>query len=256
MATELSRDELEALLGAYALDAADADERDQVEQYLERNPHAAALVDEYRETVALLAYPGTEPPPALRDRIEQLLTEEPPRLQTPPHPGAVTPGSRRTRSRRRIVSIAAVAAALLALITLSLRVVQQNHHINDITTRATSARLRTVAESASHDPRATNVNLFSADGSLRARIVYLPDGQGYLVDTNLTKLTRDRTYQLWALVGDPHSASAISAGVLGPNPNITAFKIRSPVVGFAITEEDSPGVVFLTNPALLQGTIS
>ena len=47
--------ELDALLGAYALDALDPDERAQVDEYLARNPGARAEVDELRETAAALA---------------------------------------------------------------------------------------------------------------------------------------------------------------------------------------------------------
>jgi hypothetical protein len=38
VARELSRRELDELLGAYALDAVDDDEREQVEAYLDRTP--------------------------------------------------------------------------------------------------------------------------------------------------------------------------------------------------------------------------
>jgi anti-sigma factor RsiW len=62
VARELSRRELDELLGAYALDAVDEDEREQVEAYLDRTPEARSLVAEYRETATLLADSGTAPP--------------------------------------------------------------------------------------------------------------------------------------------------------------------------------------------------
>src|ERR1700737_5388485 len=65
VARELSRRELEELLGAYALDAVDDDEREQVEAYLARTPEARSLAAEYRETAALLAHGGTEAPAGL-----------------------------------------------------------------------------------------------------------------------------------------------------------------------------------------------
>ena len=56
MTTPSNPAELDALLGAYVLDALEADERAQVEQYLEQDdPRARAEVDELRETVAALA---------------------------------------------------------------------------------------------------------------------------------------------------------------------------------------------------------
>jgi hypothetical protein len=41
-----------------------------------------------------------------------------------------------------------------------------------------------------------------------------------------------------------------------PGPGVTAFRVHSPVAGFAITDEVSPGVVSPGNPALIQGVVS
>jgi anti-sigma-K factor RskA len=255
MARELSRDELEELLGAYALDAVDADERDQIDQYLDRDPSARSLVAEYHEIAALLAQPTTKAPPGLWDHIARTFEAQAPELQMPSSPAGIQRGRRRLLNIRRVAAIAA-AAATIALVLLTTRVVQQNHQIDDIITETRVAGVRSAAQAASRDPNATHVRLLSRDGSRQARIVYLPDGQGYLVGNNLTKLTPDQTYQLWALVGDGDTTRAISAGVLGPEPTVAAFKVRGAVVGFVITQERTPGVVSSTNPALLQGTVS
>ena len=45
MARELTKQELDDLLGVYALDAVDGEERDQVEEYLDRDPTARARVE-------------------------------------------------------------------------------------------------------------------------------------------------------------------------------------------------------------------
>ena len=70
--------DLDALLGAYALDALDAHDRERVEAYLERDADARAEVDDMRETAASLALlpatsldaPTTKPskPPSTRNR--------------------------------------------------------------------------------------------------------------------------------------------------------------------------------------------
>jgi hypothetical protein len=112
------------------------------------------------------------------------------------------------------------------------------------------------AETASRDPHAARVTLSSTDGALEARAVYLPDGDGFLVQNNLRPLPPDRTYQLWALLGDPGAERTISAGVLGPDPGVTAFKVQGPVAGLAITDEQSPGSVSPSNPVLIQGVVS
>jgi anti-sigma-K factor RskA len=254
VARELSRRELDELLGAYALDAVDDDEREQVEAYLARTPEARSLVAEYRETAALLAHSGTEAPPGLWERIEQTLEEEPPKLATAPsRPLGLE--SRRARLRRRAaVVVAAAAAVVVALLTV--KVVQQGDRIDELGREARAGSVLAAAESASRDPRADRVALSSTDGALEARVVYLPGGEGFLLQSNLRALPPDRTYQLWALMGGSSPERPISAGVLGPDPGITAFRAHGPVVGFAITDEQSPGVVSPGSPPLIQGGVS
>ncbi len=255
MARELSHRELEELLGPYALDAVDDDERDQVDQYLDRNAEARALVAEYRETAALLVYSGTEAPPGLWERIERTLEEEPPRLAIPPAAPPVAPRSRRSALVRRVAVGVAAATAVLIVGALTVKVLQQGDRIDELGRQAKPDAVVAAAETASRDPRAAKVRLSSTDGAREARIVYLPNGDGFLVRDNLAALPADRTYQLWALMGDPQNARPISAGVLGPDPGVAAFRARGPVAGFAITEEQASGVVSPSNPAVVQGAM-
>lgn len=61
---------LEELLGAYALDAVDADEAVAVEEYLERAPHAAHEVARLRNATAWIgATEALTPPPELHDTV-------------------------------------------------------------------------------------------------------------------------------------------------------------------------------------------
>jgi anti-sigma-K factor RskA len=256
VARELSRLELDELLGAYALDAVDDDEREQVEAYLDRTPEARSLVADYRETAALLAHSGSEAPPGLWERIEQTLEEEPPQLATPLPGNVVAFESHRTRFRRRIAVAVGVAAAVVVVGSLTVKVVQQDDRIDELGREAGNGSVLAAAETASRDPHAARVTLSSTDGGLEARAVYLPDGDGFLVENNLRPLPPDRTYQLWALLGDPGAERAISAGVLGPDPGVTAFRVQGPVAGLAITDEQSPGSVSPSNPVLIQGVVS
>ncbi|HEX3669786.1 MAG TPA: anti-sigma factor [Acidimicrobiia bacterium] len=255
MARELSRRELDELFGAYALDAVDDDEREQVEEYLARAPEARSLVADYRETAALLAHSGTEAPPGLWERIEQALEEEPPRLATP-RAAAVGFESGRARLRRRAAVVVAAAAAVVVVALLTVKVVQQGDRIDELGREARAVSVLAAAEGASRDPRAHRVALSSTDGALEARVLYLPGGDGFLLQSNLRALPSDRTYQLWALIGGSSPERPISAGVLGPDPGVTAFRVHGPVVGFAITDEQSPGVVSPGSPPLIQGAVS
>jgi hypothetical protein len=76
------------------------------------------------------------------------------------------------------------------------------------------------------------------------------------MNDDLTPLDPQRTYQLWALVGDAQQPTLISAGVLGADPHVAAFKVSSrPLVGFALTEEQNPGVVRSSNDPVALGTL-
>src|SRR5215207_2223964 len=70
--------ELDELLGAYALDAVDDDERRAVEEYLLINPRARAEVEEHREVASLLAWSGPAAPEGLWDRIAENLDDTAP----------------------------------------------------------------------------------------------------------------------------------------------------------------------------------
>src|SRR5918996_6509030 len=61
---------LDELLGAYALDAVDAEEAVAVEEYLERAPHAAEDVARLRKAAAWIgATEALAPPPELHDAV-------------------------------------------------------------------------------------------------------------------------------------------------------------------------------------------
>lgn len=247
MARELTPEQLDELLGAYALDALPHDERDQVERYLDQSPRARAEVVELRETAALLAHAGNDAPPGLWDRIAGSLPAAPGR----PAPVPLRPPAAR---RRWTLAVAAAVAAAIAIAVLGVQVVRQDERLRELEANAPGDGVLVAAEAARRDPDARTVALRSADGLLEAELVHLPDGNGFLLDDNLAPLPAGRVYQLWALAGEQGSPRAISAGVLGRNPQVSAFRFAGPVMGFLVTEEEAPGVVSTTNRPLLRGT--
>jgi anti-sigma-K factor RskA len=222
--------ELDALLGAYALDALDGDERARVEDYIAANPTARAEVDEMRETAATLALtPGENidmsAPPELWDRIATTIASEP-RDEL---------AARRARKRPNWSTALLVAAAAIVVV-LAVNVVVLQRRANDNTTASAAFNRATHAHGAQQLS-------FAANGTKVAKAVVLPDGSGFLSNVAMTPLASDKTYQLWAVTGDPQHPTMISAGVIGANPRTIGFHVNGPVHGIAISVENAGGAV-------------
>lgn len=212
--------DLDALLGAYALDALPPDEQQRVEAYLAGNAAARAEVDDLRETAAALALAPVDDlraPPELWERIQGELGDE-------------LAVRRRSRARRVSVWVTAAAAALAFVVGVATVVALDD---GSRTTDVATAYERAV------EAGAREFELTGGDGAV-ASIALLDDGTGYLLDEALDPLDTDRVYQLWAVVGPDQRV--ISAGVLGSDPDAAAFTVAGPVEAFVITVEQAPGV--------------
>jgi uncharacterized protein (TIGR03083 family) len=76
---DLTSDQFEDLIGAYALDACDADEVAALDAYVRAHPETAAEVERLRDAAAALGAAGAvEPPLALRDRMLDLAAQRVP----------------------------------------------------------------------------------------------------------------------------------------------------------------------------------
>jgi anti-sigma-K factor RskA len=257
--TDSRRDDIDELLGAYALDALDAGDRAQVESYLGAAPAARAEVDELRETAAMLALvPRADElaPPELWARIQANIdepTENASGQPAAPPANVVDMNARRRGPSWRIVGpIAAAAAVIIGL--LAYQVVDLHRQVDNATATGPVASQALFAR-ASQVPGAKLVTL-TGNGASVARIVVLPDGTGYMVNEGLAPLDASQTYQLWAMVGDRKNPTPISAGVLGPNPVAAPFKVSGPVVGFAVTAEHAGGVQSPQHQPLAQAPLS
>jgi anti-sigma factor RsiW len=248
--TDLTHDHIEGLLGAFALDALDADEAHVVASHLHGCPRCRAEVEVHRETAALLANPGAAAPEGVWDRIAAALDEAPPELD-------LTRLAPLPRPRRRSVSLrvatAAVAAAAVLTALFVVRVGRQDARLAEVSHQVDEVlrkdALRGTALAAMADPDAEEVRLTSSDGKWVARLVRLPDGTGYLVADTLASLPANRSYQLWALRSDAN----ISLGVLGSDPDVSSFQLIGPVQGYAITDEVTGGVAQTGSPPVVVG---
>ncbi len=153
---------------------------------------------------------------------------------------------------------AMVAVAAVAMIGfLGIRGADDRRRIDQLAVGAHVDELRRAANAALADPNARKVDLVSTDGNQSAQAVVLPDGTGYIVNSNLPALAAERTYQLWALVG----TSRVSVGVLGTGtelgvePRVVPFKVGGDVWALAITEETAGGVESTKKDPVVLGRI-
>ncbi len=279
MAHELNHAEAAELLGVFALDALDADERVAVEHHLGRCGMCRAEVMEHIEVAGMLTSGIAGPPSSVWDRIAQDITETPPPLDlatihrfkpsatrppsvsppsvSPPSVTAPTPlpvgrrGSGRRGGVRGIALVAAASIAASVIGVLGLKVVEDGRVIDSITAGGHSSALGRTIDAAKANPDSVKVDLRSPDGAVFAEAWLLPDGRGYLARNNLPTLDLDRNYQLWAVV----DGDKISVGVLGSAPDTAAFVASGPVSALAITDEVAGGVVASLQQPVVVGAV-
>lgn len=255
MASQQTHHEIEELLGAYALDALDADERALVDAHLPTCPRCRAEVHEHREVAALLANTGEPAPEGLWARIADSLEEPPPELAMAA-PVFAAPARARRRGRSawpvRAAGAALAAAACLAIAVLLIQVNNLNGQLDGMRQEiALASADRAFAEAVS-DPDSVVVDLVSEDGEVDARAVVAADGTAYLRGVTLPRLSQDRTYQLWGVTPDDR---VVSLGVFGSDPDYEPFPAAGEYVAFALTEELSGGVAVSEQPALASGEV-
>jgi anti-sigma factor RsiW len=246
VAPQLTHNEIQDLLGAYAVDAVDPDEAAAIDEHLVDCPRCRSEVSEHREAATLLSFSGAAAPEGVWSRIASSLEEAPPPLEL----RRPIPLRARRPPMRMFAAVASVAAAIIAV--LGVQVVQQDHRIDRLAAIADQRGLDQAAAAAAVAPDARTVRLESDDSAHVADAVVLPDGQGYLVQARLPALGPDETYQLWGVFG----AQTISLGVLGTDPTITPFMAAGPLTALAITAERAGGAVAPTSAPLVQGFLS
>lgn len=252
MKSELTHISIEELLGAYALDAVDEDERRIVDQHISYCPRCRSEVEGHREVAAMLAGDAHAAPDQVWDQIvNELNAEAPPLRLAPVGPISQKPERRQSMASRPAVWMAGVAAALVLLLGAGVAVqssrlsgaeaelAAREQQVASLAATLQAEPLDQAVNAALSDPAAQVVNL-TADASPDAMlVVLLPDGMGYVVQNSLDPLPVDATYQLWAVV----DGKVISAGVLGNQPEVVPFHLDPEgLEGLVITQEEAGGV--------------
>jgi anti-sigma-K factor RskA len=244
------RSRVDDLLGAYALDAVEPEERELVERHLSVDPDARAEVDAMRETASVLASIPREAhdaPDGLWERIAAAIQTDDEAPERPAIAPIPITRARRSRSVPMKVFAPIVAAAAIAVAVLGVAVANRPpNRAGNVAAAYDDA----VAHGAATIPLDAGTN-----GPVAAEIALRADGTGYLRNDHLGALPSGRTYQLWALVGTGSAQRAISAGVLGPDPHAVAFHVATRPDAFAITVERAPGVVQSTQQPAAVGEV-
>lgn len=260
----MTHEELQSLLGAYALDALDPEEVGPVEDHLAECPRCRAEVASHLNMASYLAASGGEAPPGVWDRIAAELTPpagaapnvsllerpkaDPERVTTEPERSKIVPFRRRVGLP--IVGALASAAAAAAVV-LGVSNADLSHRVNTLSSAVSAGGLEQAAASAVLNPSHEDVQLTSANHRQTLRVVLLPNGTAYLVGSDLPVLSSARTYQLWGLA----NGKVVSLGLLGSNPQLAAFRVEHGVSRLMVTAEPSGGSPEPTLPVLVQGNL-
>ncbi|GAC1533175.1 MAG: anti-sigma factor [Acidimicrobiales bacterium] len=240
MTALFGHEEIEALLGAFALDAVDGEERQAVEDHVRECPRCRAEVEQHREVAARLAFAGFTAPEGLWGRIAAELEPaepEPDLARLYPFRPARTPRPWLTQT-----VLSAAAAIALVVGVLGWQVHRQSARVNNVASQLVRVGgLNQAVRDATLDPKASKFSLTSVDGRVHIDAVMEPDGTGYLIPHgSLAGLTGDQTYQLWGVVG----GQRISLGLLGAHPDVVAFRASgAKLTALAVTAEAAGGVL-------------
>lgn len=249
----MTHQEIEELLGAYALNAVDDHEAGIVEAHLAECPRCRAEVAEHREVAALLTSgTGTAAPDGVWDRIAADLGDTPPPVPIEVAFGRREPQARRRRRPVRALAGLAAAAAVLAVALMGAVLLNQRNDLDRMEDQLAAAQQDQLADLLSV-PGTRVVDLHSEDGTAEARAVVGEDGDSVLLAAGLPSLGDARTYQLWGLPDGRESM--VSLGVLGADPEQSAFHVDGSITTLAISEEPEGGSTQPSTEALVSGSI-
>ena len=240
----MTHEELQELLGAFALDAVDPDEAALVENHLRECPRCRAEVAELREVAGLLGQSGSDAPEGVWDRIAASLADTPPplRLEVQRERRA-----ERSRSGPRPIAMAIAAVAAVVLVLLAVSVVNLRNHVDDLEQQRTDVAAAAQEALTANGSRVAHL---AGTNNVAAAAVVRENGQGYFLGTNLPPLS-NRIYQLW---GATDGGQIISLGTM-PGPGVYAFSADPSVRQIMVTEERAP-VPAPTSQPIAAGTLA
>ena len=204
-------DELNALAGAYALDALDDDERVAFEQHLRGCSECSQEVRGLRETAAELSHlTQASPPPQLRAAILGAAAQSRPLPPLVDNARGADGGENNVRFLRRRQALWQAVAAACALIAIVVSAWGYSEHRE--AQRVANAR-DSVLQSLLNAPdvRATTTAMKQGQGTL---IYSRSERRLVLIGRGMPTLPEDQTYQLWLMT---ETGAPVSGGVFRPD---------------------------------------
>jgi anti-sigma-K factor RskA len=271
----MNHEEVAELLGAFALDAVDGQDKDAVRQHLSECHRCQGELADFHEVAGLLANAGGDAPPQVWDRIaERVSAPTGPnskghdskgivlesegasvvrlvRGQTPVHDRSYRIRQGTKKAVQWAMPLAA-AAAVIVIALLGFQVAHLNDRVGKLAADNSRQGMSQAVEAALLDPQATRVQLTSAvqKETTLGQIVILPSGSAFMISSGMPGLRSNQTYQLWGRTG----RTMISIGLLGNHQTDVALTIdpTARFGEFAVTVEPAGGVVTPTVPPVAE----
>lgn len=242
-------EEINSLLGAYALHAVEPDEASEVEEHVAECPRCRSELADYMVTAPLLGGAGGEPPEGLWEQVLASIDQP----STPEMGRSVLRAARRDARRRRtfVLGTAVGTLAAAAILVLALVAAGLQGRVNHLQGETASQALARASAAAAGSPGHSDVYLRSSSGEAAAHVVVTSSGGAYLVSSSLPELGSRRTYQLWTL----SEGRAVSLGVLGRTPQVVAFHVEPGMSMLMITAEPTGGVSQPDSPVLASASL-
>ncbi len=240
-----THEEIEALIPAYAIGAAEPEEARRVEHHVAQCPSCRSLLAQYRQlaTDMLYAIPLVEPPDHLKDAVMRSIARE-----TPPE-ASPRPAGRARFLFPRLVRVAAAVAIVLLFLSNAFLVYRTNHLEEQARAQATA--LAVLAEA----PAITLKG--DAPAPDAHGVVYMrPEANVALLHVyNLPPVPEGKAYQVWLI----YDGQRDSGGLFRVNEEGEAvLLIRAPrplseYQAIGVTVEPATGSPGPTGPRVIGG---
>ncbi|CAA9344703.1 MAG: hypothetical protein AVDCRST_MAG29-1793 [uncultured Nocardioidaceae bacterium] len=236
---------LHTLVGAFALDALDLEERHEFEAHLDTCDGCSQEAAELSATAARLgSVAELQPSPAMRARVLDAVS------RTPQHrPTVVSLQAHRSARRTPALLLAAAAVAAVLGIGVGVQQYQENQDLESAQIAAAREDAMIAEVLAAEDKVVRDAR---TDSGLQLTVVTTPQSDNAVVSMGrLPQLPEGRTYQVWRITGDKPDSAAVMATDDLSKPGVTMLIDAGDADAVAVTEEPAGGSERPTTDALV-----